>query len=148
MLNLIGADGKKPIHVSEDNQLEALKGDSIARETGSVAQEFTRIRSITYHDGMFEFEMKPDAFDLSTKRLMTVGEVFTKLHRMRAMLRKAPLIDPKMASEMLVELERKLLEAVESDEKALQDIQQEIIRQEKIKKEQEAEDRANGIFRN
>ena len=43
MLNLIGADGKKSVHTAEMEQLEALKGDSIARETGSVPQTFNRI---------------------------------------------------------------------------------------------------------
>ena len=71
MLNLIGADGKKSVHTAEMEQLEALKGDSIARETGSVPQTFNRIKSIKYHDGLFEFELKPDPMDLRDHMVMT-----------------------------------------------------------------------------
>lgn len=147
MVNLIGADGKKTLQASEKAQFEALQGDSIARETGSVPQEFTRIREIKYHDGVFEFKMKPSPYDLSDTKIMPVGEVMTKLHVMRAMLRKTALVDPKMASEMLIELERKLIEAVEQDEDALQQVQAALLKEQQVEQAQRQEDRANGIIR-
>ena len=147
MLNLIGADGKKSVHVAEMEQLEALKGDSIARETGSVPQTFNRIKSVKYHDGLFEFEMNPSKFDLRDHMVMTVPEVFTKLKHMKESLKKPVLADPKAASEMLVELERKLYEAIEKDDQALKEIQRAIFEGEQLKKARAIEDRVNGIIR-
>ena len=147
MLNLIGVDGRKPIHTSEMEQLEALKGDSIARETGSVPQTFNRIKSITYHDGFFEFEMNPSKFDLRDHMVMTVAEVFTKLNHMKESFKKPVFADPKMASELLVELERKLHEAMEKDEQALREIQRAIFEGEQLRKAREIENRVNGIIR-
>jgi len=147
MVNIIGADGRKPIHVQEKELLEHLKGDSVARESGSVPQTFNRIRSISYHDGFFELELKPDPLDLTTHRTVSAAEMFHKIDRMKLSLAKMPLVDPKMAAEMLTELERKLYEAMEKDEKALKEIQQAIIEGENLKKAREMEDRVNGIIR-
>ena len=147
MLNLIGADGKKSVHTAEMEQLEALKGDSIARETGSVPQTFNRIKSINYHDGLFEFELKPDPMDLRDHMVMTYAEVFTKLNRMKESLKKPILADPVAAAEMLVELGRKLNEAIEKDDQALKEIQKAIFEGEQLKKARSIEDRVNGIIR-
>jgi hypothetical protein len=147
MLNLIGADGKKSVHTAEMEQLEALKGDSIARETGSVPQTFNRIKSIKYHDGLFEFELKPDPMDLRDHMVMTYAEVFTKLNRMKESLKKPILADPVAAAEMLVELGRKLNEAIEKDDQALKEIQKAIFEGEQLKKARSIEDRVNGIIR-
>lgn len=147
MLGLIGADGKKPIKDSEQKQLDAISGDSIARETGSVPQTFSRILSVKFTGDGFEFKMKPDKYDLRDTVYMSVYETFKKLNHMRRSLRKAPLADPKMACEMLIELERKLIEACEDNENALREVQKAVFDMNKVKNEQLAEDQANGIVR-
>ena len=146
-MNLIGADGKKPIKVSEQKQLDAISGDSVARESGSVPQTFSRILSVKFNGDGFEFKMKPDKYDLRDTIYMSVYETFKKLREMRRMLRKAPLVDPKMACEMLIELERKLIEACEDNENALKDVQRALFDTAQAKKAQLAEDKANCIVR-
>ena len=147
MVNLIGADGKKPIKISEQNQLDAISGDSVARESGSVPQTFSRILSVKFTGDGFEFKMKPDKYDLRDTIYMSVYETFKKFGKMRQMLRKAPLVDPKMACEMLIELERKLIEACENNENALKEVQKAILDTEQLKKARLKEDQDNGIVR-
>lgn len=147
MINLIGADGKITLKEAERRQLDAISGGSIARETGSVPQEFTRIRSVDYHDGVFVFGLKPDPMDLRDHVTMTVSEAFRKIRALREMMRVIPLVDPKMASEMLVELVRKMQEAIDKDSEALQQAKKEIEREELVEKMQAIEDAKNGIIR-
>ena len=79
--------------------------------------------------------------------VMTYAEVFTKLNRMKESLKKPILADPVAAAEMLVELGRKLNEAIEKDDQALKEIQKAIFEGEQLKKARSIEDRVNGIIR-
>lgn len=117
-MQIIGADGKKSIRESEIAQNEALKGDSIARETGSVEQEYTRIRSIEDTGLGFVVYLKPTPLDLRDSVYFSYEEMAARLMRMRYVLRKVPLKDQKAVSEMLIEIERKVYEAISKNEMA------------------------------
>ena len=147
MLGLIGADGKKTVKESERAQYEAISGDSVARTTGSVPQVFNKIQSVKFDGLGFEFKLKPDKYDLRDTMYMSVYDTFKKLGSMRQMLRKAPLVDPKMACELLIELERKLIEACEDNEDALKEINQAVTDLKSAEIAQAKEDLANGIVR-
>lgn len=147
MLGLIGADGKKTVKESERAQYEAISGDSIARNTGTVPQVFDRIQSVKFDGTGFEFKLKPNKYDLRDTMYESVYDTFKKLGSMRLMLRKAPLADPKMAAELLIELERKLIEACEDNENALKEINRAMNDIKMAEISQAKEDLANGIVR-
>lgn len=147
MLNLIGANGKKTLKEVEAIKLDAISGDSVARLTGSVPQFLSRIRSVDYVKGFFIFKMKPDKYDLRDTKIMPAGDVLKKVKAMHRSVRKMPLEDPKMWADMLVELERKLVEAMEKDESALKDIMRAQAQLGAARLAQQKEDSANGIIR-
>lgn len=135
-MQILGADGKKTVRSSEIAQNEALKGDSVARETGSVEQEYTRIRSIEDTGIGFVVYLKPSVTDLRDSVFFTYEEMAARLMRMRYVLKKVPLKDQKSVSEMLIEIERKLYEAMNKSELAQKEVEAAVEAQKKAQKAQ------------
>lgn len=92
---------------------------STARETGTVAQSFSRILGFEATDVGIRVLLRPLLDDPRTEIIWTFQETLARIVNMKKLLKIVPFEDPKATAEMVVMLERRLLEALQAADKAL-----------------------------
>lgn len=100
--------------VREERLVEEMKRtESVAKDTGSVAQSFGRILDFTDMGVGIMLTLRPTPEHPETARFLSYADAIHNLAATKATIKKLPLEDQKAAAEMLIALETKLLEALD-----------------------------------
>lgn len=93
---------------------EMKKTESVAKTSGSVAQSFNRILGFRDVGSGIILTLRPTPEHPETEKFLSYQDAIHRLENTKAAAKKLALEDQKVVAEQLIELETKLLEALNS----------------------------------